>query len=325
MASTSASLPAKTSASAAEFWERFGSTAFSVRQLLRPDPWLQELQALRPAAPPLPRQALAAPGRVPVLTAPEEDLVQAFVGARHPVLLRDWAHRAGWGSVLEKWGLEFFEAEPRSQLKVSLDMGGQVRRRCALGEFIKSLRLSAPDHAYLRLWHYEEGCPELCEDFQVPECFRDGFDRLPAKSRPSKLPRWVFIGPEGAYTPLHTDPYATHAWFLQVRGSKRFELFHPSEVSRLSDGSCFADLREQSAGFPEAESVPRLLADVDEGDLLFLPADWPHTVLTTRGPSISLTHNFLDDFGLRVVRTAFLLYKSQSLLTAGDAEADTGS
>ena len=44
----------------------------------------------------------------------------------------------------------------------------------------------------------------------MPECFKDGFNKMPAKSLPAKLPRWVFIGPEGTYTPLHTDPYGTH-------------------------------------------------------------------------------------------------------------------
>merc|ERR1712226_449552 len=56
-----------------------------------------------------------------------------------------------------------------------------------------------------------------------------------------------------------------------------------------------------------------MVADDEEGDILFLPANWPHTVLTTVGPSISLTHNFLDEFGLRLVRTAFLLFKTRNI------------
>jgi len=295
------------------------------RQILEPDDWVLRLESSRPQAPPLPGGVTQAPGRVAELVNPNDDALRTFVMAGQPVLVRNWASHAGWSEVIEKWELNFFGQQRFEKLEVGLDMGNGSRQRSTLGDYVRHLQQSPETKSYLRLWHYEQECPELCKFFSVPACFQDGFERLPAKFRPSRLPRWVFIGPEGAYTPLHTDPYATHAWFLQVRGAKRFEIFHPDAIADLSNGFEFADLREHSADFPKAHEVPKLIADVGEGDLLFLPANWPHTVLTTSGPSISLTHNFLDDFGLQVVRTAFLLFKSRKVWRSVDADEQAAS
>jgi len=302
------------------FWEWIGSTAFSVHQLLETDSWIEELEELRevppaPTSPEVQRLLSETGDGVAVIDEPTTEIVEAIVAHRVPALFRGWGKKAGWEAPLQKWDLDFFEAGQLGELQVSLDVGEGVRRRSKMKDYVAQLKDGSHRGHYLRLWHYEEDCPEFISEFQIPDCFADGFNRLPAKTRPSRLPRWLFLGPEGTYTPLHTDPFGTHAWFLQLKGTKRFELWHPSDVKHLSDGTNFADLRDPDVevAFPKALTVQRWTVDVEAGDLLFLPANWPHTVLTTKGPSISLTHNYLDKHGIRMVRTAFLMFTTSKI------------
>ena len=113
-----------------------------------------------------------------------------------------------------------------------------------------------PPPPYLRLWHYERDAPWLADAFALPDgIFDDKFETLDPRIRPSPLPRWIFVGPVGTYTPLHVDPWETHAWFAQVRGRKRFAVFPPACLPALvapapggSGALEFADLRRLDGG-----------------------------------------------------------------------------
>ncbi len=121
-------------------------------------------------------------------------------------------------------------------------------------------RVCAPDHAPP---HFEEA-------------FDDWFLKFPSHSRLAPLPHWIFIGPAGTRTPLHLDPYGTHAWFVQVLGRKRFKLYPPCALPLICNGSRFAACDDQD--FPSFSSTPHYEATVCPGDLLFVrkctPSPW---------------------------------------------------
>ena len=127
---------------------------------------------------------------------------------------------------------------------------------------------------------------------------------------PPPAPPLDLCWPAGAWTPLHLDPWETHAWFAQLAGRKRFVLFPPEVVPHLADAdrTAFADVRwmceESPAPAPPAStSTPRtprtppplavaefpdlpkaldraMLVTLEPGDVLFLPAHWAHAVLS---------------------------------------------
>lgn len=160
---------------------------------------------------------------------------------------------------------------------------------------------------YLRLWHFEETHPQFREDYVIPDYFTDHTEKLPAKYRPSPAPHWLFLGPANTHTPLHLDPWCTHAWFAQLRGRKQFVLFRPCDTTHVCNGTEFADVdRPDLEKFPTFGSAVPISCVVEPGDVLFLPCGWAHSV-TSLDRSISLTHNYLDEEHFKVVRMAFLM------------------
>lgn len=79
---------------------------------------------------------------------------------------------------------------------------------------------------YARTWNFDDDCPELSADIAPLPHFEDFFQLLPENRRPPF--KWIFIGPAGAYTPLHVDVWHTDAWLCNLHGRKTFLLFHPA-------------------------------------------------------------------------------------------------
>lgn len=188
----------------------------------------------------------------------------------------------------------------------------------------------AADPPYLRLWTYARDRPELARDFTPPAAFEDWFGRLPSRLRPDPPPHWIFVGPAGTYTPLHLDPWATHAWFAQLQGRKRFILFPPEDTRKICDGNQFVDVRHLIGTVTSSGDAAQHFADcrprvvtLKRGQLLFLPRGWAHAVLAL-DPSISLTHNFLSEGEFKNVRMAFLMFKMGRVLSSSpDGPATT--
>jgi hypothetical protein len=159
-----------------------------------------------------------------------------------------------------------------------------------LQEIAVRRQLKAPLYAY--------GCkpfaahPELRDDFRLPEWAQDDWCRhLAWRGRvyPHGQP-WLLFSGAGARSRLHRDQGATMAWFAQLHGQKDFILHSPEDRPYLSDGQ--VDPR-QPDGFPlYAKSHPVKLT-LGPGELLFLPPDWYHDVVT-QSPSITLTGNLVN-------------------------------
>ena len=243
--------------------------------------------------------------------------VMRFARPRRPVVLRGIVEQwPAWG----KWSTRFF-ADELGNIVVPVDLGGgpqqQRFRKMPLREYFGLLSSGSPcsRHVpYVRLWRFEESCPALARDFAVPRQYVDDhFERLPRHLRPSQAPCWLFIGPPGAATPLHLDPWATHAWFAQLQGRKRFVLFPPADAQHVWDArsGAFADpLGEVNAAvFPRYGEARRVDVTLEPGDFLYLPPGWAHAVDTLEGEvSISLTANFLDRRSHQAIVAAYILF-----------------
>ena len=246
------------------------------------------------------------PSSVPTLHVDDvspDCFVRDYLARRNPLVMRGIIER--WPAS-SKWTLDFFEHE-HGDVCVAVDVGGGKQRSTRLADFVHDM--GSP--SYLRLWHFDEDVPQLADDFTIPDHVDDYFARLPPYLQPPRRPRWIFIGPAGSYTPLHLDPWATHAWFAQIKGRKQFMLYPPADVRFVCDvhSGTFADPSAPDLlRFPHYNRARCLKVVLEAGDWFYLPAGWAHAVSTLDGPSISLTANFLDQRSFREITFAYTLF-----------------
>jgi hypothetical protein len=97
---------------------------------------------------------------------------------------------------------------------------------------------------------------------------------------------WAWFSGPGVRTWLHYDLNACHNLNAQLLGRKRCWLFAPELAPALSlfpkggDNpaiNCSQIDVDDPARRAELDALPRWEAELDEGDLLFIPVDWLHT------------------------------------------------
>ncbi len=133
-------------------------------------------------------------------------------------------------------------------------------------------------------------------------------DNIPSDNGAERLDRSfskVFLGPAGTVTRLHNDTYHTHAWLSQIRGSKQFILYAPSDAHNLHCGegvysdkgsaqTWFDPLNPDYDKFPRARKATPYIAVCGPGDTILVPGDWLHYAVALT-PSITLMRNFMND------------------------------
>lgn len=93
----------------------------------------------------------------------------------------------------------------------------------------------------------------------------------------------IFYSPKGLFTPLHIDFYGVQSWMYVVYGKKVWECYPPKYLPILFDSlfNEFYNTRKNSPEqFPLANLAEKFVATIEAGDLIFVPAGWPHQVET---------------------------------------------
>lgn len=164
-------------------------------------------------------------------------------------------------SSLNDYLNEFWERPPRAKPVPYVRWYAQFREL----DFVwadEAFRALAP---YWARPYFLPACGYLlprCESGQQRDPVRDAF---PGKG--------LFISAAGACTRSHCDPWCSDAVLCQLSGRKRFEMFTPQRAAAAQ-------------GPPDIQDV------LEPGEVLFIPAGWPHR-FETLTPSISLTWNFV--------------------------------
>ena len=254
---------------------------------------------------------------VPLREMTRERFRDEYQRPNRPVVLRDAL--AEWPAS-GKWSIPWFrEHYGDADVEVSLD-GAQAgaKNHCKLGEYIDSLgalRASAAAAAeaaggegalahyapYLRAWQYEENHPELSDDFLVKggwlrKYFPDKLQQLPKHIQPPLT--FIFIGPAGACSKLHSDVWHTSAWLAQLQGRKHFTFFHPDHVRLVhNETHGWADPAKDAAANAATHkyyyAAQPFTATIGPGDLIFIPSKWPHQV-TSLDDAVSVTSNYVS-------------------------------
>lgn len=274
------------------------------------------------------------PRKVPRVAAlARDDFQRDYLAAGAPVVIEGGA--AGW-PALQAWQPERLrEKLGGRRVKVASsehDVFGYDEAAAAYdveelsfaeaADLITRVRPS-PRRYYLMQQSIPREFPELAADLPAPE-YACG-----ARTHPH-----LWFGSEGNLTPLHYD--MANNLFAQLRGRKRFLLFHPDDAPRLYPRP--ADSRhhnlsqldteqDNAARFPLLADAQPWTCEVGPGDLLFLPAFWWHQVRSLEaGVSISiwwapLPAQFLAPMARRM---APVLYERDRLLTFKGMVAEPG-
>lgn len=148
---------------------------------------------------------------------------------------------------------------------------------------------------YLKDWH---ACLDLKDTrlFSTPPLLRDDFlnDWLSTKPDASDY-RFVYIGPAGSRTGVHTDVLHSNSWSAQLAGQKKWLLLSPQHAHLVEDanGVCNVD------SFPD-RVASELCHEVIQrpGEIIFVPSGWYHAVENLED-SLSLNVNWIDSASLR--------------------------
>ncbi|GAB4822997.1 hypothetical protein N2152v2_010043 [Parachlorella kessleri] len=123
--------------------------------------------------------------------------------------------------------------------------------------------------------------------------------------------RFVYLGPKGTWTPLHSDVLRSYSWSTNVAGRKRWRLLHPRYSHLLYDrhghnmppdfwlhggGSGSKHAREDEANvFPGlAQARQHMVEFIQEaGESVFVPSGWHHSVENMED-TLSINHNWVN-------------------------------
>jgi len=191
-------------------------------------------------------------------------------------------------------------------LRVPVKLGGRAAGDAAVGDIFEGIE--AGRDVYMADVSIANYFPWLFRHFRCP---RYGLHCFSHRTRQGNFARdntpSLFVGAAGSGSALHCDQLSTHFWMFLAEGRKAWTTFHPDDVELLGYEW---DEEEQIRRFPplaELESDPgareklhcarRLDFVLEEGELLFIPANTPHQVRNlTR--TVSVSANFWDQTNL---------------------------
>lgn len=201
-----------------------------------------------------------------------------FVRASKPVILQraidDWP-------ALRKWSTEYFKREfGERELPIIHEKDGSHYDaqsglhygRIRFGDYCDLLADDTPQALYMSV-RVHEALPELFADIHRPAYM--------ATARWTRSRFWM--GGPGAKGPLHRD--LPENLYAQVRGRKRFLLLDRRLTGMVHRHAFRSGVPNYSpvdaedpdlSRFPRFRGAPLLHADLEPGDLLFIPSMWWH-------------------------------------------------
>jgi cupin-like protein len=214
-----------------------------------------------------------------------------------PVILTDALEH--WPAK-SRWTLAFFRAQYGSRT-VKVD-GVQY----VLSDLLDLIERSTPERPapYLRNLSIEDWAPELLADIEPlpPQTQPNWFDNRWFPEKPSLTSRELYIGGAGAEFPtLHYDNLHTHAFLMQLAGSKEYVAYSPDQGPWLypqtgleSNKSAVDDIERPDFGrFPLFARATPTRCVLRAGEMLFVPAGWWHTARILE-PSVTVSANTLN-------------------------------
>jgi cupin-like protein len=146
--------------------------------------------------------------------------------------------------------------------------------------------------SWIKLTAAQEIDPEYSELLDNLIIELEGLTGQPLRQTMTWKSATIFVASPGTFTPYHIDH--NHNFLLQIRGTKEFNVFHPSDRAVLSE----EEIEEFYAGDDSAakykpESQPKALVyHLEPGMGVYQPSIAPHWVRNGNEPTIALSVGF---------------------------------
>lgn len=188
---------------------------------------------------------------------------------------------------------------------------------------------------YLKDWHFTRDFPTYGA-YTTPKYFTSDWlnEFWDTRTDITDDFRFVYMGPKGSWTPLHTDVFKSFSWSANICGKKLWYLFPPRKGQATKGKRNFLPydidtLYEQcvqdAAMAPNLEPVrnPLYLTVVQNpGEIIFIPSHWYHQVHNL-DDTISINHNFFNACNVRTVMLNLmtaLIDVQEEISSFGDTE-----
>jgi Cupin-like domain len=272
--------------------------------------------------------------------------VRDYLIPNKPVLIKGGISH--WPAV-EKWNFDFFDSE-YGDLEVPLGgIGNDILERRTFREYLANFDqyddrdledlFNRQDVRYLRAFLTLNEDPEqdlrkrilkdLGDDWGLPQFMPQTLYMTPAvleNWEPSQLGVsrddmgiGMFFSPKGAITELHQDCCQSDGFLSQIEGRKRAFLMSPDQSALVEDALKGRDPSDHGA-FPQprfGNAHTAFVADLEPGDLLYIPSLWIHEVYTlSRSISVcihcihALKAKYILDLGAKVTEHLSVCYLS---------------
>ncbi|KAI9254477.1 hypothetical protein BDA99DRAFT_485790 [Phascolomyces articulosus] len=195
-----------------------------------------------------------------------------------------------WEPRLDYLNEQFGKAMVNVADCIERDFTDQKRSDMTFEEFIK---LWPDGRYYLKDWHFVRAYPEY-QAYEVPHIFADDWMNEYWLQENKDDYRFVYMGGDGTFTPLHSDVYKSYSWSSNICGIKRWVFIPPGDEKYLKDrfGNLVYDLRNYDhQQFPNVEKARKLIYYQRDGTTIFVPSGWHHQV-DNIGMTISINHNW---------------------------------
>lgn len=166
-----------------------------------------------------------------------------------------------------------------------------------LREFIDYLKKPNKENLfYLKDWHLRQMRPND-NFYDVPHLFASDWLNEYALDHNEDDFMFVYIGPQGSWTPLHSDVYSSFSWSVNITGLKKWIFFPPGEEEKFRDVLGNLPLSFNAESF---ENVKYSVIYQKKGEAIFVPSGWHHEVYNVED-TISINHNWINGCNLHFV------------------------
>lgn len=167
---------------------------------------------------------------------------------------------------------------------------------------------------YLKDWHFTRDFPTYVP-YATPKYFTSDWlnEYWDLRTDVKDDFRFVYMGPKGSWTPLHTDVFKSFSWSANICGRKLWYLFPPREgqvnKGKKNKSPCdvytlLEDSVKDAAEAPnllkQERNMPYLKVIQNPGEIIFVPSNWYHQVHNL-DDTISINHNFLNACNAKTV------------------------
>jgi hypothetical protein len=238
------------------------------------------------------RELRDVPGKIPVVRGlSSTEFLREYYALGRPVILDgemdDWPARQLWHAAYlkRKLGSTPVVFQSRRSANPEFELYKDAHRSVlSFDAYMDMIEKNPGNDAYITAYNTKENVAAY-------ECLQE--DVRPLSKFLTGKPGLMWIGPLGTFTPLHHD--LTNNLLAQVVGQKRCILVPPSDSRYLYNHrhvfSAVHDIMddERLEQFPLARNAVPYEAELEAGQVLFIPIGWWHQV-TALDFSVSYTY-----------------------------------